>query len=361
MPSGLQEASLSPASKWDLHSSLTGSFSKAVILKDKLSNFCCIVISVYGPSEDSLRLNFWDELTSIRQSFSGPCCFVGDFNVIRFAEEYSRIRRTTHAMQSFSDWIQDQELVDLPLAGAKFTWTNGRKSQIQSRLDRFLLSTDWIEEFPSVNQIALPRTTSDHCPILLSVVDVNWGPKPFKFNSAWLGINGFKQKIVEWWPSPQVDGFASHRLCCRLRFIKEKLKEWKEEEYWKREIETEALFAEFHQIDSSVEGKDLPMDVLSRRIHIIQSLSSRSLEDELSWRLKSRTRWISEGDKNTKYFHCMANMRAWTKAILSISKDSIQVDDRDEISEIAVVHFRSVLSSEGWPRPRLHGIPFLSL
>ncbi|XP_058099751.1 uncharacterized protein LOC131244111 [Magnolia sinica] len=257
-------------------------------------------------------------------------------------------------MEAFSDWIQNQELVDLPLFGATYTRTNGRRDQIQSRLDR-LLSTDWLEGFPTSSQLALPRTTSDHCPIMLSTEEDNWGPKPLRFNSAWLQIDGFHQKIVEWWSIFQVDGFAWHRLLCKLRLLKERLKEWKEGELRKRHADTEALFFELQRLDEEAKGGSIYIKRLSRCIQIIQSLSARALEDEVSWKLKSRVRWISEGDRNTRRFHYIANMQARAK---SINVDGTQIDDKQEIAEQAIRHFQSLLSSEGWSRPTLDGISF---
>lgn len=43
-------------------------------------------------------------------------------------------------MKYFSNWILNNEIVDLPLGGVKFTWSNGQAPPIISRLDRFLVS-----------------------------------------------------------------------------------------------------------------------------------------------------------------------------------------------------------------------------
>lgn len=46
------------------------------------------------------------------------------------------------SMSSFSNFINAQELVDLPLVGRRFNWTNHQERAAMSRIDHFLLSKD---------------------------------------------------------------------------------------------------------------------------------------------------------------------------------------------------------------------------
>ena len=57
-------------------------------------------------------------------------------------------------------------LIDLPLEGATFTWSNSREVVLWSRLDMFLLSSDLEEYFPNIRQKRLHRLLSNHFPIL---------------------------------------------------------------------------------------------------------------------------------------------------------------------------------------------------
>lgn len=43
------------------------------------------------------------------------------------------------AMRDFNDWISLHDLVDLPLQGAGFTWSNKQNEPVMSHLDRFLV------------------------------------------------------------------------------------------------------------------------------------------------------------------------------------------------------------------------------
>lgn len=46
-----------------------------------------------------------------------------------------------------------------------------------SRLDRFLVFSEWLELYLDVCQIALPKPASDHCPIFLNSNCKRWGPR----------------------------------------------------------------------------------------------------------------------------------------------------------------------------------------
>ena len=50
-----------------------------------------------------------------------------------------------------------------------------------SKLDRFLLSPEWIFEIQNLRQWALSKSCSDHFPIMLGEETKDWGPTPIKF------------------------------------------------------------------------------------------------------------------------------------------------------------------------------------
>lgn len=70
------------------------------------------------------------------------------------------------------DIINHCQLIDLGFKGSKYTWLNKSYKQkhalIFERLDRFLANDDWIHLYLDAQVTHLPRTHSDHCPLLLS-------------------------------------------------------------------------------------------------------------------------------------------------------------------------------------------------
>lgn len=58
--------------------------------------------------------------------------------------------------------------------------------------------------------MAIPKTSLDHCPILLQHEVRDFGPSPFKFEVMWLEVEGFKEQVVNWWESMAFEGSANY-------------------------------------------------------------------------------------------------------------------------------------------------------
>ena len=188
---------------WDnnrisLVDSVVGSFSVTCLFKMPENGFLWAFSGVYGPTNNSFRESFWEELGSIKGLWDCPWCVGGDFNEVLFPNERSRGGRLSNSMRRFSDILSDLELRDLPLQGGPYTWSGGLNGNAMSRLDRFLVTADWESHCNKVTQRRLPRPVSDHFPILLDSDGVRTGPMPFRFKLMWLKYEGFKDILKGW-------------------------------------------------------------------------------------------------------------------------------------------------------------------
>lgn len=86
-----------------------------------------------------------------------------------------------------------------------------------SRIDRFLVSVDWGEHLNNLQQVAIPNPASDHLPLSLKNEDNKYGPTLFGFEMMWLEVEGFKDKICEWWESFRFQGTSSFILGEKLK------------------------------------------------------------------------------------------------------------------------------------------------
>lgn len=137
----------------------------------------------------------WFELSSRSQSYLGRvdlnqnfyaisvACWRGYYEILSISER-TGCDRVDRGMRDLLEFINKLELQNLPMMGIRFTWANFQDSAIHSRIDRFLVSIEWIQKLKP-NQWGLPRSISDHCPIMIAEDSRDWGPKPFRFMDAW--------------------------------------------------------------------------------------------------------------------------------------------------------------------------------
>ncbi|XP_016168392.1 uncharacterized protein LOC107610928 [Arachis ipaensis] len=152
------------------------------------SSFNCAFFLVYGAHDRDTKLKVWEELSYIARLCQVPSCYMGDFNEIVHVEERQGADGLSRSAEEFKAWIQDIELVDLPLNDRMFTWFRGRSC---SRIDRALVSLEWLEQFPETRIQGGPRGLSDHCPIILEDNKQRGGPRPFRSLDSWFTHEGF--------------------------------------------------------------------------------------------------------------------------------------------------------------------------
>ena len=169
--------------------------------------------------------------------------------MMRFPSERSGSVYFTIAMRRFSAFISKQSLVDLPLVGGTFTRSNSREVASRSRLDRFLLSTDWKENFLFVCQRHLSRLLSDHFPILLEGGNLHGGKKPFRFENMWLKDEGFLERVSSWWETYLFQGTPSFSLANKLKMLKLDLKRWNVEEFGNIGLRVQNLWKDFNELE----------------------------------------------------------------------------------------------------------------
>jgi exonuclease III len=231
-----------------------GTLSLSLKFKNIADQFDWMFTGIYGPNIDTERAVVWEELSGIHSWWNAPWCIGGDFNVTHFLTERAGLHSFTSAMHDFSEFISDLGLVDTPLEGGSYTWSNNKEIASMSRIDRFLFSPDWADHFGLVNQRRLPRLLSDHFPIVLDFGHLNGGKSPFFFENMWLKVDGFVNRIKAWWDSYVFQGSPSFILANKLKALKMDLKRWNREEFGNIGQKKNNLMHSLHLPDTIAEG-----------------------------------------------------------------------------------------------------------
>jgi exonuclease III len=90
---------------------------------------------VYGPQGDDEKVLFLQELRNIRALCNGPWLVAGDFNLIYQAADKNNANLDRAMMGRFRRFLDDNDLLEIPLLGRKYAWSNERRSPTLVRLD----------------------------------------------------------------------------------------------------------------------------------------------------------------------------------------------------------------------------------
>lgn len=188
---------------------------------------------------------------AIRGIWSDQWVIGGDFNVCRFEAKRYNCNRRTKAMRNFSEIISDLQLINLSLLVAQYTWSRGENNLQASRIDRFLISTEWNESFKSIKQLAMPRPISDHKPLMLESGDWSSTLSYFKFENMLLQQEGFMDMVKEWWQGYVISGNPDFILVQKLGNLKKDISKWNKEVYGKLETRRSRILEELSALEQN--------------------------------------------------------------------------------------------------------------
>ncbi|GJS85892.1 RNA-directed DNA polymerase, eukaryota [Tanacetum coccineum] len=292
-------------------------------------------IMVYSPQDANVKALLWYRLHSLLIRFNGCSIIMGDFNVVRVREERFGSEFNSSMAEDFNDFITENELVDLPLGGYKFTWVN-RYATKMSKIDRILISDEMTERFPDLTATILDKGIPDHRPILVKEATIDYGPPPFRFFHSWIECKGFEEIVIQSWNQPCVDG-DNHIILLKnkLKRLKNAIKIWSSDRRKKDHEEKHQLATNIKDIDLKADqGVASADDILARQGFLLKmgDIKKKEAADLLQ---KARVNWCTDGDENSKFFHGLINQKRRQVAIRGkLLANRIAMVAGDLISEV---------------------------
>nr|GFB07172.1 RNA-directed DNA polymerase, eukaryota [Tanacetum cinerariifolium] len=273
-----------------------------------------LIISIYAPQPRTEKRSLWNYIMSLVTRWHGDSIVMGDFNEVRSADERMGSVFNVQGATEFNDFISNSGLVDIQLEGYSFTWSYPSASKM-SKLDRFLVSEGLISLFPHISAICLDRHLSDHRPILLRDVIVNYGATPFHDRN---GMIRFQKK---------------------LQALKKEIRMWVAYHKWKQTGRRNEIKLKLIDVDKQLDQGGVSDDILLSRMDLMKQLQDIKSSDAHDFLQKAKIQWSIEGDENSKFFHGIINQKHANLAIKGVIVDGEWVDDPSCVKEEFRSHF----------------------
>ena len=172
----------------------------------------------------------------------------------------------------------------------------------------------------------------------------------------WLKVEGFKELLKSWWQNLNFCGSHSYILVAKLKALKGLLKSWNKEVFGEvGSRKSEAL----HEVifwDDREKDKVLTLEEAEARATTKEDFKKWCLLEEMPWRQKSWELWLKEGDRNTSFFHKMANSHRRRSFMGKIKIEGRWVEEESEIRKGIVEAFQSLLTYLGGWRPNFPSV-----
>ncbi|KAJ0797800.1 putative RNA-directed DNA polymerase [Helianthus annuus] len=262
------------------------------------------VVNIYGPQKPIDKRALWDRLLSALSAGSGLWLLVGDFNVVRRAEERKNSRFKPQCANDFNAFVAEADLFEYDLKGSRFT---------------YMVEGGVLENPPS-----------------------SWLERPDLENVV-------ESAMGEFTPS----GPPDLNLIKKFRFLRQKLRNWRDEIRSKEgEIEEEAR-AKLEELDLALENRELSEEEEWIRLECKQSILELDDFKLKDLKQRARSKWAMEGDDNTAYFHGVVNGRKSSNAIHGFNVNNQWISKPKKIKKLVFEFFREKFKEDAPERPYL--------
>ena len=126
----------------------------------------------------------------------------------------------------FNEVIGHLGLVELPIKGRQFTWSNTQTEPLLEQIDWFFTSVAWTLDHPNMLVLPLACTASDHVPCVVSIATAIPKAKVFRLENYWIDLLGFNACVAQVWNSSVTRSSAALTISSKFKALRYALKKW---------------------------------------------------------------------------------------------------------------------------------------
>ena len=300
---------------------------------------------IYGNPRFSERRFLWEAIKLLHWEQGSPWMCFGDFNEIAHQEEKIGLRpHSQHKIELFREFMQETRLMDMEVKGCRFTWMSNPRNgfMTKERIDRLLVNWEWRQTFPNAVVTAYPSISSDHTPLVLICKPKVGDGGLFKYEAFWEEHEDCNRVIGDGWSKWEENEDPWNTLLNKVNSCKKDLTAWNKAKFKNAAKEIAKLKEQLAKLLNSdnVENDFARISAIKEEIRKLWD------REEKYWGQRSRLKWVTWGDKNTKFFHASTIQRRERNRIQRLKNSRGEwVEGQEEVTQVVCEYFQGIYNS----------------
>lgn len=309
-----------------------------------------LIFSVYAPNINNEKLDFLQEMnTIIKNNAIDYTLICGDFNAV-LDNELDIISGEKYAegvVNKFNSLLSECDLFDawrlFNIESKEFTWSRNTPF-IARRLDYVLASSLAFDKILSCHIDTVPMTDHRACVVKLKFSNIVKGPSYYKFNNSLLNDINFVHEMND-----LIDNFDEENNNSQMAWelLKIKIREfsicYSKTKSLEKKNEIALLRVKLNDLDVLLGQAPDSEDALRERNKIKSQLEIAEHATARAAQIRSRVKWVAEGEKNTKYFLSLEKANANSRIIDSLQNlEGVTVSSQEEILNVQKKYFENL-------------------
>lgn len=233
---------------------------------------------------------------------------LGDIYYIRYLDNRNKEGGNFQEMLQFNEAISNLGLVEIPLKGRSYTWSNMQTSPLLEMLEWFFISETRTISYPSAQVIPLSKPISDYTPYVVKIGTNIPKEKIFIFGNYWLEHNDFKVAVHNIWLQEVPEHDSAKRITAKFKRLRKGLK------IWAKKLSNLASCIKacndfIMLLDSIEEFRPLSNEDWNGRYIVSEQYLKLLSSQRIYWRQRATIRWVKLGDENTRFFQAKATIK----------------------------------------------------
>ena len=150
----------------------------------------------------------------------------GDFNFYRALFDRNRGGGNMNDIMIFNEIISNLGLMEIPLKGRNFTWSNMQSVPLLEQIDWVFTTPNWTCDFPNTLLLPMARPTSDHIPCKIQIGTFIPKAQIFRFKIFWVEHQGFYDLAKSVWSTNISATNSATRITAKFKLLRAALKKW---------------------------------------------------------------------------------------------------------------------------------------